>query len=344
MLSHTVPRCLLDQFAYDDPVTKSRRLWQYAKGRAPWGFASPSSATRVEHHFEDPSDPVREEKLEERLNREIENPVHRFLPLLRYSDTFPLQRHYVRHLTRYITLLFNRSQNRKDGTREQVQILIDSMQALFANDAKLSQVAAHWTIRMIQRGFAPEEAIVSVELVRERISEAIEEMKTEQHIKTTYVDSMERALAYFDQRLANGAWKIIPTTISNPFIIGDAPVVTWVRRSNGILDYGLGFERPDVEVLLPVCPTACLHILPEVQRTRGAYIPTAREVNEAQASFSTEYCYANTDDPALDQIVQPHLGTRKIGINAFSVRHRNYEDTIFELLMSDARKFQAPKR
>jgi len=37
MKSHTVPRFLPDQFAYDDPKTKSRRLWQYAKGRAPSG-------------------------------------------------------------------------------------------------------------------------------------------------------------------------------------------------------------------------------------------------------------------------------------------------------------------
>jgi hypothetical protein len=35
MLSHTVPRKLLEHFAFDDPVTRSKRLWRYQKGRPP---------------------------------------------------------------------------------------------------------------------------------------------------------------------------------------------------------------------------------------------------------------------------------------------------------------------
>ena len=70
--SHTIPRCLLDQFAYYDPVTGSRRLWQYSGDREPWWKASPSTATRFDHHFQDPNDPAREERLETRLNQEID--------------------------------------------------------------------------------------------------------------------------------------------------------------------------------------------------------------------------------------------------------------------------------
>ena len=35
MLSHTVPKKLLEHFAFDDPVTRSKRLWRYEKGRPP---------------------------------------------------------------------------------------------------------------------------------------------------------------------------------------------------------------------------------------------------------------------------------------------------------------------
>jgi hypothetical protein len=56
MESHTVPRKLLDQFAYDDPITRSRRLWQYANDRSPWRRASPRTATRISGHFADPVD------------------------------------------------------------------------------------------------------------------------------------------------------------------------------------------------------------------------------------------------------------------------------------------------
>jgi hypothetical protein len=60
MLSHTVPRKLLEQFAYDDPVTRSKRLWRYQKGRAPWPKASPKSATRWDRHFADPANAGKE--------------------------------------------------------------------------------------------------------------------------------------------------------------------------------------------------------------------------------------------------------------------------------------------
>lgn len=171
----------------------------------------------------------------------------------------------------------------------------------------------------------------------------IESIQTEEHIQIAYVDAMERALDYFDERLASGRWGIVPTTEDNPFIIGDAPVVTWIRRGR-LLNYGFGFERPDVEVILPVCPTACLHALPLVPRTQEPQMPSATEVNEAQASFASEYCYAHTNSPALNALIQPRLGSRQIGIHLFCVRHRDYTNTIFELLMSGGSRFRAPRR
>lgn len=343
MKSHTVPRFLLDQFAYDDPVTRSRRLWQYSKDRVPWWKASPSTATRFDHHFQDPADPTREERLETRLNQEIENPVHRFLAELRFGDLFPWQPHYVAHLTRYVTLLFNRSRNRKDATHENTQIQVESLQSLLANDDQISQIAARWTIGQIEIGISPEEATVTIDEVRERLNETIERIQTEDHIQTTYVGAMERALANFDQTIAGGRWGILNTTPDNPFIIGDAPVVTWIRGGN-FLHYGFGFQRPNVEVLLPVCPTACLHVLPLVPRNQQPLTPTVSEVNEAQATFASQYCYAHTDSTALNDLIQPRIGRRRIGVHLFSVRHRDYSNTMFELLMSGGSQFRAPRR
>ena len=341
--SHTVPRFLLDQFAYYDPITRSRRLWQYSRDRSPWRRASPSTATRFDHHFQDPADPSREERLETRLNHEIENPVHRFLAELRFGDLFPWQPHYVAQLTRYITLLFNRSRNKKGATRESTQIEVESLQSLLANDEQVSQIAARWTIGQIEIGVSPDEATVTVDEVRECLSETIERIQTEEHIQTAYVNAMERALDSFDQTIAGGRWGIVTTTRDNPFIIGDAPVVTWIRGGN-FLHYGFGFQRPDVEVLLPVCSTACLHVLPLVPRNQQPLTPTVSEVNEAQATFASEYCYAHANSPALNDLIQPRIGRRRIGVHLFSVRHRDYSNTMFELLMSGGSRFRAPRR
>jgi len=158
MRSHTVPRLLLDQFAYDDSVTKSRRLWCYEKGKSPFVGASPKTATRIEGHFSDPANEERERRLETRLNEECENPVHQFLPNLRYQK-FVMSRLHVRQLTRYITLLWNRSQNRRGATKEQIAIAIESTRSYLTDDEKLRKIAARWTMEIIRLGHPLKRAV-----------------------------------------------------------------------------------------------------------------------------------------------------------------------------------------
>jgi hypothetical protein len=79
MFSHTVPKKLLEQFAYKCERTKSLRLWQYHKGRAPWWKASPGRATAWEGHFADPDNKAKEAEIELRLKQEFEDPVNDFL-------------------------------------------------------------------------------------------------------------------------------------------------------------------------------------------------------------------------------------------------------------------------
>jgi hypothetical protein len=341
MQSHTVPRKLLDQFAYDDPATRSRRLWRYAKDRAPSGRASPRTATRISEHFADPADSEREALLEDRLNREFENPVHTFIDQLRYR-TFVLSRSHVRQLTHYVSLLFNRSQARRQATKQQVDIAIESSRALLANESQIAQIAGKWTLDLIGHG-QPMQRTVTLDEVRSGVQGMIDEMLSKGHQQTTYVDTMERAMAYLDEGMDSGQWNVMHATPDNSLVIGDAPVVTWERNDNNSLTHGQGFARPNVEVFLPVAPTVCLHILPNVQRTRRLIMPQIREVNEAQAAYSTQYVYTNLNSAELNAVLQPHFGRTRLGINAFSVRHRNYTNTMFEILMNGGQGFDAPR-
>jgi hypothetical protein len=166
-------------------------------------------------------------------------------------------------------------------------------------------------------------------------------MQTQEHEQTAYVDSMERAMSTTDQALENGNWSVILTDLDHPFVIGDAPVVTWHRLETGILTYGQGMWTTDVEAVIPVASTACLWILPDVRRTRRPHNPTVREVNRAQSAFATRYCYAHKSDPVIDSDLQQKFSSGQIGLNMYSVRHRNYNDTMFELLMSGGSSFRA---
>jgi hypothetical protein len=89
----------------------------------------------------------------------------------------------------------------------------------------------------------------------------------------------------------------------------------------------------NVEVLLPVSSLTCLHVLPNVARSRHIEQPTVREVNIAQASFAHKHCYANINSSQINEIVQQNFGKAEVGVKAFTVWHINYSNAIYEQLM-----------
>ena len=143
-------------------------------------------------------------------------------------------------------------------------------------------------------------------------------------------------MAFVDEHMRNGEWRILSTTPCHPFVIGDAPVVTWERDHQNNLIYGQGFARPNVEVILPVFPTACLHILPNVQRNRQVISPSVDEVNRTQAAFATQHCFTNTQSASIDAVLQPVFYTVRLGVQAFTINHIDAAEKLFNILMSQS--------
>jgi hypothetical protein len=73
-------------------------------------------------------------------------------------------------------------------------------------------------------------------------------------------------------------------------------------------------------------------------------MPTAREVNIAQAAFAIRCCFSNIDSSAIDDLVQNHISKAKLGVNAFTLWHMNYDNKLYELLMDDARWVETLRR
>jgi hypothetical protein len=153
MKSHTVPKKLLEQFAYLDPKTKSLRLWRYEKSRSPFWKASPEKATVVDGVYADPRDSAKEAELEQRLNQEFEDPVHQFIHQAGYR-TFVPSRVHIQQLTAYVSLLFHRSTARRRAARQQVDAAIGSYRTLLANEEQLRMIAGKWTLDIIHDGHA----------------------------------------------------------------------------------------------------------------------------------------------------------------------------------------------
>jgi len=342
MNSHTVPRKLLEQFSYFDHHTNSLRLWRYSKGLPPHPSASPKTATRIPKYFAHPDSAAKEEELEKRLAHEFEEPVNNFLFQISDPSFIPTDEHR-KQLTRYVTLLFNRSEARRNATKHLHQVTIHAINRFLENEQQVLTVAAKWSIDLLL-SHKVEDSLVKPDVVVRAAHSLLNNYDTERARQASYAESIERAMAYFDEVVYSGLWRYVRTSNEEPFIISDAPVVTWERLESGELSYGMGFHRPNVEVFLPISPLLCLHILPNVERTRSVKQPTTQEINIAQAAFAGRFCFTNIRSEEIDQIVQQHGGRAQLGITAFTVWHRNYDDSVYNLLMNNGRWVEPPRR
>jgi hypothetical protein len=292
---------------------------------------SPKSATRIDKHFDDPEDEAREALIEARLNEEFENPVNAFIGQLGSPD-FVASDLRRKQLAFYVQLLFQRSQARRKASSLLTEVTHRAFRSFLANERQIQTVMAKWNIDMTLRGIpgpliTREQVIASAQRQAARI-------RTERNAQSSYISTLEHMMSSVDDRLLTGEWNYLRTTISNPFVISDAPVVTWERLEDRTLNFGLGFHRPNVEVLLPISPEVCLHILPNVERTNRPVRPSVREVNIAQAAFAGRFCFSNIFSDEINQIFQINFGSAELGVKSFTVWHRDYSNAIFDILMT----------
>jgi len=330
MKSHTVPKKLLERFAFDDPVTRSKRLWRYQKDKPPYGRAAPKTATRWSGHFADPANAAKEAELEQQLERKFEHPVNQFIEIIGFR-TFVLQPSHIKAFTGYLTMLFTRSRARRAASQGQTDITIEALRSLLSDEQRLSELIAKHTMDVINLGLAAR--MVTREEVVSAIEDTIATHSDTDEAQRRYIQTVQMMMEFADVNMLNGDWHIIRAEPDQPFVIGDAPVVTWERTEQNILILGQGFGRPNVEVLLPVSPTTCLHLLPRVTRPRPVRMPATAEVNMAQAAFATQHCFTNILSPEIDGILQSNFGTMRLGIDGFSVKHIDYKNLMFDILM-----------
>ena len=259
--------------------------------------------------------------------------------MLSSYSTFVLSVVHKRQLTGYITTLFHRSRARKLASPDQMQMKLEAFRALLSDEEALSRLAAKYTMDSIESGINLAGAVPK-NIVIEVINRQIERHSGTRAVQSDYINTVELMMSLPDERMINGQWSVFHAELGNPFIIGDAPVVTWERTAHNALMHGVGFALPNVEVLLPISPTTCLHILPEVQRNRSTRRPTTEEVNVAQALFATEHCFSNVRSEKLDATLQPHFGTFRIGIEGFSIRHIDYKEQLVNILMNRGPRYR----
>ena len=220
MRSHTVPQKLLKQFAYEDAVTKSLRLWRYVKGRSPYPHASPKTATRVDGYFAVPSDADVEAQLESRLAREIEDPVNGFLLDLS-SSNFALTQTQRHQMTRYIALLFHRSMSRRSAGGHIQEIKARALQTFLGNERQLATVSVHWGLKAFFEGLRL--PLITSEDVADSARKMLDGISSPSTRQEAFVSGIVGAVAVLDEPMFHGEWGVVRTTPDEPFIFPMPP-------------------------------------------------------------------------------------------------------------------------
>jgi hypothetical protein len=270
--------------------------------------------------------------IEARLEREFEGPVNAFLDLLRY-ETFAFTATHRRLLAGYVRMLFHRSRARQAARVGHQGMMVDALRSLRGDEKRISMVAAKQTMDLVPGGLR---RLVTTDEVKAAIDHRVIEATMPGSAQRLYLHAMDTMMTFADPNIHNGEWRVIHTAPEALFVIGDAPVVTWARTLDNTLLFGQGFARPNVEVLLPVFPTACLHILPVVPRNRSVRTPSPDEVNRAQAAFATQHCFSNVHSGVTDGVLQPFFGTMRIGIDGFRQDYLDPTEQLFSFLMHQA--------
>nr|WP_058189443.1 DUF4238 domain-containing protein [Terracidiphilus gabretensis] len=242
MKSHTVPKRLLRQFAYLEASTRSDRLWRYEKDRAPYSKASPDTATRIDGHFADPEDAAIEATIERRLAYEIEDPVNQFIA--NFCDPlFAMNDEQKRKMTRYVTLLFNRSIARRNATQHLLEIRNNALNHFLSNEIQLETVAAHWNIDAFFKGLRFGR-LITREDVGIRAREFVVANTSGREAQMWYAQGTLRAIAGFDEVLFRGEWRLYPQNRMRHFCFQTHQLSLGTDWSLESWRMGLDFTRP----------------------------------------------------------------------------------------------------
>ncbi len=209
---------------------------------------------------------------------------------------------------------------------------VHALNKFLANEQQLATVAVQLNLDVYFSGKRLESLITTDDVagMARKLSSYYDATSSDQ---SAWVTGIVHFMGYLDDAIFAGEWSLVSTTPDEPFILSDAPVVTWERRESVGISHGVGFREPNAEVLLPVSPLTCLYILPKVDRTRKVVQPQVVEINTAQAAFAYQACYADRNKPEIDDLVQRSISTAKIGENVFTLWHRNYDSLMFDILM-----------
>jgi hypothetical protein len=307
--SHIIPRFYLEQFA--NPARgkgKPGRVWVYQKGKQAQLRATKAQGYENGYFGYVRPDGTLDESLEAELAK-LENNCNDVLVCSK-SELCNLRSLTNRNtLAFYASLLFARSSSRRKFYRANWEKLREPFEKLQTSEEYLRDAAEHFT-QLTGEVITPEE-------MQALVQKQSEEFFENDRVKNNFVKDLLLNVGMMRDEFVSKPWQVWEAPTGAEFVTSDNPLVTFLRLTEEVWHPGYGFRTPNVVIVLPLAPSACLTMGiagKEFERVNEA---TVMRVNDVVIRASDRFVYAKTPDDRIAEMVEEFGATSVPGKSAF---------------------------
>jgi hypothetical protein len=307
--SHVIPKFYLERFA-NPPTRKNGQphLWVYEKGEDPDYRATSVQGYENGYFAFVRPDGVLDESLEKCLETLEESCLDTLaLTATRFFDIRSASRRNA--LALYASMLFCRARQRRDRCQRTYAKFHAQLAELTDDDEWFADV----TRRYIERHGES----ISVELVRDRLQHLAGTMDGTTALRNNFVEDLVGATEIMKSILLQKPWQLWNAPERLEFVTSDNPLISFVQLSNGELNSGHGFRKPETIGVFPLAPNVCLAIGaggPDSIRIEPQFV---RKLNHTIVELCDRFVYSKTRSDEINTLVQQCANTRRYGENAF---------------------------
>jgi hypothetical protein len=329
---HIIPAQLLAQFGFNLPEDlapsdpRRKNLWAYERAKAgPVKRRVETQCMEKRYFAESHGAESLSAEHENYLADHVEGPFNNILPLLEnvLYEPSEIDRYSI---CRYLAYMFMRARPRKQASLRIAGETCKAAQGIAADRSKLRQLAAAHSVRL--------NAAVDLEALRISLLEVANSGGTSEGLQNHFVSSMGTTAQETIDDLLKLSLSLLISRGPTEFIVSDNPVITRVPIGNHLYNLGWGFRTPNVQVLMPISPRACLFL----SRGRAARVQISnsdvRDVNAQVIQMSDRFVYSRTRSDDVQTLMARQNSRREYGKDAFFVPLA--EDDLFYLMLQKA--------
>jgi hypothetical protein len=329
---HIVPAFLLARFGFSLPEDRDpsnqrlKNLWVYERGKQPVVRKVETQCKENQYFSESQNGAHESGEHEENLANRVEEPFNRILSVIEnlLFDPSEIDRYSI---CKYLAYMFMRTRPRKRASQKIARETSETVRKVADDGIKLRQLAAAFSIRI--------RSPIDLISLRATLLNLADSGKTSSELQNHFVSSMSVTAKGTIDDLLKLSLSLLISSDQAQFVISDNPVITRINVGNNLYDLGWGFRTPNIQVLMPVSPRACI-LLARSQPLRLQIPPSEVHVINGQLiQMADRYVYSQSRSDETQGLVDEHIGRKEYGKDVFGIPPLSEAD-LFAFLLQKA--------